>query len=326
MKIAIVGATGMVGRTFLKILEEKGYPSSSLTCFASSKSEGVQLPYKEDPLSVKVLNEHSFDEGFDVALFSAGGQASLKYAPLAQAQGCYVIDNSSAFRMDPLIPLVVPEVNAHVLDTMQGKIIANPNCSTIQSVLVLNALKPFGLKRVSYTTYQAVSGSGQQGLDDLERTLLEKPHQFYPQPIAHNVIPLIDVLQDDGYSKEEKKMMFETRKILETPHLKVSALCVRVPVKNAHSVHIQLECDKPCPLDQVISCLNQHPFVKVTDKVVTPREVSGQDVALVTRLHHDVSVDHGLHAFVMADNIRKGAALNAIQILETLIERRILNV
>jgi aspartate-semialdehyde dehydrogenase len=326
MKIAIVGATGMVGRTFLKILEEKGYPASSITCFASAKSEGTKLHYAQALLDVRILNEHSFDEGFDVALFSAGGNVSLKYAPIAQAQGCYVIDNSSAFRMDPNIPLVVPEVNAHSLDTMQGKIIANPNCSTIQSVLVLNALKPFGLKRVSYTTYQAVSGSGNQGVEDLERTLKDEPNIFYPHPIAHNVIPLIDVLHDDGYSKEEKKMMFETQKILEQPQLKVSALCVRVPVKNAHSVHIQLECEKPCLLDQVTMLLNQHPFIQVSEKVVTPREVSGQDVAIVTRLHHDISVDHGLHAFVIADNIRKGAALNAIQILETLIERRILHV
>lgn len=322
MKIAIVGATGMVGSTFLTILEEKGFPYESLTCFASSKSAGQTLMYQGQPLMVQELNEHSFELGFDYALFSAGGQVSLKFAPLAVASGCVVIDNSSAFRMDPSVPLIVPEVNGDLLSHDTQGIIANPNCSTIQSVLVLNALKPFGLKRVSYTTYQAVSGSGYQGLFDLERTLKDEPPSFYPTSIAHNVIPLIDVLLEDGYSKEEKKMILETQKILDLPTLPISALCVRVPVKNAHSVHIQLECSQPCELPQVIEALNHHPFVKVSDSIITPREVSGQDIAYVTRLHHDHSVPYGLHAFVIADNIRKGAALNAIQILETLIERR----
>jgi len=326
MKIAIVGASGMVGRTFLKILEEKHYPIESLTCFASQRSIGTKLPYQNEFLSVKLLQEDSFDEGFDVALFSAGGSISLKYAPIAASKGCFVIDNSSAFRMNDEVALIVPEVNASALDTLKSKIIANPNCSTIQSVLVLHALKGLGLKRVSYTTYQAVSGSGNQGINDLERTLLGEAPQFYPHPIAHNVIPLIDVLLEDGYTKEEQKMMEETRKILDLPHLKVSATCVRVPVRNAHSVSIQLECEHEVNLEEVKALLNEHPFTQVSDHVLTPRDVSGKDIAIVTRLRKDVSVDHGLHCFVMADNIRKGAALNAIQILESLIERSILHV
>ena len=322
MKIAIVGASGMVGRTFLSILEEKGFDATSLTCFASSKSAGTQLPYGDTFLVVQELNQDSFKQGFDVALFSAGGSVSLKYAPLAAASQCMVIDNSSAFRMDPNVPLVVPEVNAHVLDTMSGFIIANPNCSTIQSVLVLNALKSYGLKRVSYTTFQAVSGSGFQGVADLERTLHNDAPQFYPKPIAHNVIPLIDVLLEDGSSKEETKMILETQKILELPSLKVSAMCVRVPVKNAHSVHIQVEFTAEVDLNDIKQKLHNHPFVSVSDEIMTPRDVSGQDVALVTRLRQDFSVESGIHAFVIADNVRKGAALNAIQILETLLERK----
>jgi aspartate-semialdehyde dehydrogenase len=326
MKIAIVGASGMVGRTFLSILEEKGFSYNTLTLFASSRSAGNVVKYQDHDLIIKELNEQSFDEGFDVALFSAGGSTSLKYAPIAASKGCYVIDNSSAFRMDPSIPLVVPEVNAYELMSMQGHIIANPNCSTIQSVLVLNALKHLGIKRVSYTSYQAVSGSGYQGIKDLERTLEGEAPAYYPQPIAHNVIPLIDVLLDNGYSKEEIKMMEETKKILNLPDLKVSATCVRVPVKNAHSVSIQCEFSQEVDLNQVKASLNAHPFVKVSDSIVTPRDVSGHDVAMVTRLRKDLSVEHGIHCFVIADNIRKGAALNAIQILEVLIERSIVHV
>ena len=321
MKIAIVGASGMVGRTFLSILEEKGFSHRSLTFFASSRSAGMSIKYQNHDLIVRELNEQSFDEGFDVALFSAGGSTSLKYAPIAESKGCIVIDNSSAFRMNPHVPLIVPEVNGEELKRMTGKIIANPNCSTIQSVLVLNALKELKLKRVAYTTYQAVSGSGYQGIMDLERTLNNESPSYYPQPIAHNVIPLIDVLLENGYSKEEVKMMEETRKILNLPDLKVSATCVRVPVKNAHSVSIQCEFEKEFDLNHVKELLNAHPFVKVSNEIITPRDVSGQDIAMVTRLRRDLSVDHGLHCFVVADNIRKGAALNAIQILELLFER-----
>lgn len=326
MKIAIVGASGMVGRTFLSILEEKGFSYSALTLFASSRSTGTIIKYQNHELVIKELDEQSFDEGFDVALFSAGGTTSLKYAPIAASKGCYVIDNSSAFRMDPNIPLIVPEVNSDDLMSMRGKIIANPNCSTIQSVLVLNALKQLDLKRVSYTTYQAVSGSGYQGIQDLERTLDGEEPVYYPQPIAHNVIPLIDVLLENGYSKEEIKMMDETKKILNLPNLKVSATCVRVPVKNAHSVSIQCEFENEIDLNHVKTLLNGHAFVKLNDSIVTPRDVSGQDIAVVTRLRKDLSVDHGIHCFVIADNIRKGAALNAIQILEELIERSNLHV
>lgn len=325
-RIAVVGATGMVGRTFLKVLEEYGL-KASYTLFASSKSAGSTLDFMGEKYTVKELCETSFDEGFDIALFSAGGKTSEIYAPIAAAKGCVVIDNSSAWRMDKDVPLVVPEVNPQDIPLYKNKgIIANPNCSTIQAMVAMKPIDDkYGIKRVVYSTYQAVSGAGLGGYKDLEDGIKgEAPHKF-PHPIFSNCLPHIDVFTDDGYTKEEIKMVNETRKILGKPDMKVTATCVRVPVFSAHSESINLELEKPFEVEDIKKLLAESEGVILQDDPknnVYPMAVTaaGTNEVYVGRIRRDHSIENGLHLWVVADNIRKGAATNAVQIALKLIE------
>lgn len=319
MNIAIVGATGLVGQTFIKVLEEKNLPLSSIRFFASAKSAGKEVEFLGKKYIVKELTENSF-EGIDVALFSAGGGTSKKFSPIAKEKGCIVIDNSSAFRMVEEVPLVVPEVNGKRAFESKG-IISNPNCSTIQCMLPLKVLRDnFGIKRVVYSSYQAVSGSGQKGIEDMKRGIAREKNEFYAKDISYNCLPLIDELMENGYTKEEWKMIQETRKILELPNLPVTATCVRVPVWNGHGVSVNVELEKEFNFDEVKELLSQENGLHLEDNIPTPKDVAGQDDIFLGRLRRDVSVENGLSFWVVADNIRKGAATNAVQILEVLME------
>ncbi len=324
-KIAVVGATGMVGRTFLKVLEEYKLPAESYTLFSSAKSAGTKLNFMGEEYTVRELTETSFDEGFDIALFSAGGSTSEKFAPIAAKKGCLVIDNSSAWRMDPEVPLVVPEVNPEEIKKHKG-IIANPNCSTIQAMVALKPLqKAYGLKRVVYSTYQAVSGAGRGGWDDLENGMKGEAPKKFPYPIVGNCIPHIDVFLENGYTKEEMKMILETRKILGDDSLRITATTVRVPVFNGHSESINVELEKPFELSELVEVLKNAPGVVVEDDVknnVYPMAIhaTGHDETFVGRIRRDESVENGVNLWVVADNIRKGAAANAVQIAQKFIE------
>ena len=326
LKIAIVGATGMVGRMFLRVLEERRI-EAAYALFASQKSAGTTLTFMGKPHVVEELSTESFKgRGFSYALFSAGGSISETFAPLAAEAGAIVIDNSSRWRMDPEVPLVVPEVNAHALDSVPKGIVANPNCSTIQAVVPLKALdRAFGIKRVVYSTYQAVSGAGQQGYADLEDGLCGALPKKFPHPIAGNCIPHIDVFLDTGYTKEEQKMIDETRKILERPDLRVTATCVRVPVYHGHSESINVEFVRPFETDEVRKILEGTEGVVVRDDPKNnvypmPIDAAGTDPVYVGRIRRDFSVENGLNFWCVADNIRKGAATNAVQILEYLLK------
>lgn len=322
MRIAIVGASGMVGQSFIKVLEEYQLPIESISFLASSRSAGQTIQFNGQSYIIEELTEHSFDVGYDYALFSAGGSVSEFYAPIAAKNGCIVVDNSSFWRMHPDVPLIVPEINFEDT-TLSMNIIANPNCSTIQSVLPLYALRSLGLKRVVYTTYQAVSGSGYKGVLDLERNLNQEGSTFYPKQILHNVIPQIDVFLENGNTKEEEKMIKETQKILNNPNLKISATCVRVPVFNGHSVAINVEFENDFTLDQVFSLLSKQAGLKLwIEDYPTALDVSGQDDVYVGRVRRDESVPYGLNLWVVADNIRKGAASNAVQIVKKLMEAK----
>ena len=320
-KLAIVGATGVVGRTALKVLEEKNLPISEYVLFASNKSAGKKVQFMNKEYIIQELTEHSFDEGFDFAIFSAGGETSKKYAPIAASKGCIVVDNSSAFRMDKDVPLVVPEVNPEEIKNNHG-IIANPNCSTIQAVLPLKALDDkYTIKRIVYSTYQAVSGAGQKGLNDLEngRKGINKLEKF-PYPIYNNCLP------ENGYTKEEMKMINETRKILKKPDLRITATTVRVPVENSHSESINIEFEKPFELSELVETLKSFEGIIVQDdpsSEVYPiaTNANGHDEVFVGRIRRDFSVENGVNLWVVADNIRKGAASNAIQIVEKMIEK-----
>ena len=324
-KLAIVGATGVVGRTALKVLEEKNLPISEYVLFASSKSAGTKLPFMGKEYVVRELKEDSFDEGFDFAIFSAGGDTSKKFAPIAASKGCIVVDNSSAFRMDNDVPLVVPEVNPEEIENNHG-IIANPNCSTIQAVLPLKALDDkYTIKRIIYSTYQAVSGAGKKGLDDLEngRKGINKLEKF-SHPIYNNCLPHIDVFTENGYTKEEMKMINETRKILKKPDLRITATTVRVPVENSHSESINVEFEKPFVLSELVETLKNFKGIVVQDDPSTnlyplATNATGHDEVFVGRIRRDFSVENGVNLWVVADNIRKGAASNAIQIIEKII-------
>lgn len=321
-KVAVVGATGLVGKTINQVLIERKFPVSDIVFFASKRSAGSKVVFRDRTYVVEELTETSFDQGFDVALFSAGSDTSLKYAPIASSKGAIVIDNSSAFRMEKEYKLVVPEVNPHVL-TKQDRIIANPNCSTIQSVIPLFVIhKLFTIKRVIYSTYQAVSGSGYKGLKDLENGLADKEHEFYQKQIFNNCFPHIDHFLEDGYTKEERKMMDETKKILGLPNLNVTATCVRIPVTVGHSVSINVECEKPIDLDEVIQTFKKQDQIKFYEghDYPTPLDVVGNDLVHIGRLRKDMSVNYGLHLWVVADNIRKGSATNAVQIAEYLVK------
>lgn len=328
-RVAVVGATGMVGRKFLQVLEERKLPVSEYFLFASARSAGKQLPFMGKTYTVRELTDDAFqDLGIDIALFSAGGETSRHFAPIVAASGAVVIDNSSCWRMHPDVPLVVPEVNPDAIPGYKNKgIIANPNCSTIQAMVVLKPLADaYGLKRVVYSTYQAVSGAGQKGYMDLVNGLKGEAPQKFPHPIAGNCLPHIDVFLDTGYTKEEQKMIDETRKILSLPELRVTATTVRVPVYHGHSESINVEFARPFELDELRAVLEKAPGLIVRDDPkhnVYPMaiEAADTDPVYVGRIRRDFSVDSGVNLWCVADNIRKGAATNAVQIAEELIRQ-----
>lgn len=324
--LAIVGATGLVGSTFLKVLEERNFPFDNLYMMASAKSAGTTVNFKGKDYVVEELTEQSFDKPIDIALFSAGASISTKFAPIAASKGVIVVDNSSAWRMDQEVPLVVPEVNPEDIKWNKG-IIANPNCSTIQAVVALKPLyDKYGIKRIVYSTYQAVSGSGLKGINDLKEGLNgNHVKKAYPHPIAGNCLPQIDVFLENGYTKEEMKMINETQKILGDDKLKITATTVRVPVFDSHSESINVELERPFEIDEVRDLLSKAPGVVLLDEPensVYPLALTaaGKDEVFVGRIRRDFSVENGINLWVVADNIRKGAATNTIQIAEVLIK------
>jgi aspartate-semialdehyde dehydrogenase len=332
--VGIAGATGVVGTTVRGILEERRFPVGELRLLASARSQGKQLPFKGGAHTVGVLSRDSF-AGLDLVFFAAGGAASQEFVPAAVAAGATVIDKSSTFRMDPAVPLVVPEVNAAALDGHKG-IIATPNCSTIQMVV---ALKPIydavGIERVVVSTYQSVSGSGQRGVSDLERQSAQAVAgedvtlDFYPYPIAFNLLPHIDSFLPSGYTKEEQKMVDETHKIFADQTIGVSPTCVRVPVYAAHSEAINIQTKRPLTAAQARELLAAAPGIEVVDDPAqllypTPLQATGRDPVYVGRIREDPSVHNGLNFWCVSDNLRKGAALNAVQIAEELVRRELL--
>lgn len=321
MKLAIVGATGLVGQTFIKVMEERNIPVTSLTLFASERSAGKSLSFQGKVIPVTTLTATSFDQRYDVVLFSAGASVSKEYAPLAVASGAYVVDNSSYWRMHDDIPLVVPEINATDIPTVPS-IIANPNCSTIQSVMALSGIhQQFGITRLSYTTYQAVSGAGQKAVNDYHATKLGQDPTYFTVPIDKVVYPQIDVFLDDYSTKEEQKIIDETKKILHDPSIPVSSTCVRVGVENGHSVAIQLQTKTSFTLGEVEALLQASPGVTYYPHPTFPTvlDADGNDEVHVGRVRLDKAVENGLHLWVVADNIRKGAATNAVQIVESIL-------
>ena len=323
--VAVVGATGLVGQTFLKVLKERNFPVENLYLYASARSAGKVVNWGGKEYTVIELKDENIKEDIDVALFSAGGGISKEFAPKFRDKGAVVVDNSSAWRMDKDIPLVVPEANPEALKNHRG-IIANPNCSTIQVMPILKVLQDkYGLKRVIYSTYQAVAGAGKKGLDDLENNLQGKPSTNFPHQIAFNALPHIDVFLENGYTKEEEKMINETRKILNLPDLKVTATCVRVPIRFGHAVSVNVELEKPFELEDVIHAFEEKEGIVVQNdgkNNVYPMPINAQDTdeVYVGRIRKDFSADNALNLWVVADNIRKGAATNTIQIAETLIK------
>lgn len=324
-KLAVVGATGLVGRTVLKILQEKNFVNFDYILFSSKKSAGTIINFMNKDYIVKELTHSSFsEEHFDFAIFSAGSKTSLKYAPIAVKNGCIVIDNSSAFRMNTSVPLVVPEVNPEDIKLHNG-IIANPNCSTIQAMLPIKALdNKFKIKRIIYSTYQAVSGAGRYGIEDLKNGNKKVPLKKFPYPIYNNCLPHIDKFNENGYTYEEEKMINETKKILHRPDLKVTATCVRVPVLNCHCESINLQFEKKFELKDIYNELENFENITLLDNpkeniYPLPTLASGKDTVFVGRIRKDYSIKNGLNLWVVADNIRKGAATNAIQILEKLL-------
>ena len=328
--IAVLGATGAVGKTMLKVLEEKSFPVGEIRLLASEKSAGKEIEFMGIKYKVQPVSPEAF-EGIDIALFSAGGSRSKQWAPVAVEKGTVVIDNSSAFRMDDDVPLVVPEVNPEDVKLHKG-IIANPNCSTIQMVVALNPIhKAKKIKRVIVSTYQAVSGAGATAIKDLEeetRAYFEGKYYYpeaLPNHIAFNVIPHIDVFLDNDYTKEEMKMFHETRKIMHAPDIKVSATCARVPVFYGHSEAVVIETENPITPEEAREILKNAPGVILEDDPKNnvypmPIEVAGKDEVFVGRIRKDLAFENGLSMWVVADNLRKGAATNAVQIAELLIE------
>lgn len=323
--LAIVGVTGMVGQKFLEVLEEKQLPIENYYMFASARSAGKVINFMGKDHVVEELSPTCFDgKDIDIALFSAGASVSKTYAPIAAEKGIVVIDNSSAWRMEPDVPLVVPEVNPEEILNHKG-IIANPNCSTIQAVVALKPLYDrYGIKRIVYSTYQAVSGAGVAGYNDLENGIKGEAPQKFPHPIFSNCIPHIDSFLDNGYTKEEMKMIEETKKILKDNSLRITATTVRVPVFNGHSESINVELKKEFDLDELKDLLANAPGVEVIDNPANnqypmPINCDGKDQVFVGRIRRDESVDNGVNLWVVADNIRKGAATNTVQIAEKLI-------
>lgn len=325
--VAIVGATGMVGRQFIEILKERNFPIENLYLFASKRSAGSRVNYKEKEIVVEELKEENIcNKKIHFALFSAGGSTSLEYAKIFVKYGAIVIDNSSAFRMDEDVPLVVPEVNGEDIRNHNG-IIANPNCSTIQAMVALKPLyDTYGIERVVYSTYQAVSGAGMHGYSDLENGIKGESPKKFTSPIAYNVIPQIDVFLDNGYTKEEIKMIDESKKILHDTNLRITATTVRVPVYHGHSESINVELKKDFNIEDIFELYKKSEGIVVMDNTKEeiypmPINIAGKDEVFIGRIRRDFSVDRGLNLWVVADNIRKGAALNAVQIAETFIEK-----
>ncbi|MCA0406200.1 MAG: aspartate-semialdehyde dehydrogenase [Proteobacteria bacterium] len=331
-KVAIAGATGNVGREMLNILSERGFPVSEVVPLASSRSNGQEISFGDKTLKVKVLDNYDFSDT-DICLMSAGGDVSKAMSPKIGAQKCVVIDNSSAWRYDQDVPLIVPEVNADAISGFTKKyIIANPNCSTAQLVVALKPLHDaFGIKRVVVSTYQSVSGAGKEGMDELfdqTRAIFsaaDVKQKKFTKRIAFNVIPHIDVFMEDGFTKEEWKVMAETKKILD-PKIKLTCTAVRVPVFIGHSESVNIECEKPITADAAREVLRSAPGVLVIDKrenggYITPHEAAGEDTTYVSRIREDATVENGLAFWCVSDNLRKGAALNAVQIAESLINR-----
>jgi aspartate-semialdehyde dehydrogenase len=332
LKIAVVGATGNVGREMLDILDERGFPADEVVAIASRRSQGTEVSFGDKVLKVRALENFDFT-GTDIVLMSAGGTVSKEWSPKIAAQGCVVIDNSSAFRYDSDVPLIVPEVNADAVEGFRRRnIIANPNCSTAQLVVALKPLHDKAkIKRVVVATYQSVSGAGKDAMDELfnqTRAVFVadaiEPKKF-PKRIAFNVIPHIDVFLDDGSTKEEWKMIAETKKILD-PKIKVSATAVRVPVFVGHSEAVNIEFENPITADEARDILREAPGCLVIDKredggYITPYECAGEDATYISRIREDPTLEYGLSMWVVADNLRKGAALNAVQIAELLLNR-----
>lgn len=323
--VAVVGATGMVGRKFIEVLEERNFPIDKIYFFASKKSAGSNISFKENDITVEELCEDNIkNKTIHFALFSAGGDVSLQYAPIFAKYKAVVIDNSSAWRMNPEVPLVVPEVNAEDIKWHKG-IIANPNCSTIQAVVALKPLyDKYGIKRIVYSTYQAVSGAGMSGYSDLEEGLKGTSPKKFPYAIAGNILPQIDVFMDNGYTKEEMKMINETQKILHNDNLKITATTVRVPVYYGHSESINVELNKNFELNDIFKLYESSKGIILKDDIKNliypmPIDAAGHDEVYVGRIRRDYSLDNGLNLWVVADNIRKGAASNAIQIAECII-------
>lgn len=327
--VAIVGATGAVGIEMLLCLEQRNFPLASLKLLASERSAGKKMSFRGEELTVEELTHESF-HGVDIALFSAGGGISLEFAPSAAAAGAVVIDNSSTFRMDAGVPLVVPEINPLAVKDRPRGIIANPNCTTIISLMALAPLhEAFGLQSIIASTYQAVSGSGAQGIVELEEQMRAiqagEPvvTNVYPRQIAFNVIPQVDAFTENGYTKEELKMLHEGRKIMGLPHLRVSCTCVRVPVYRSHSVSITAQFDRPVDAEAARAAYAKKPGVQVKDDTANklfpvPLDTTGEDDCLVGRIRKNLVLDNALDLWVVGDQVRKGAALNAVQIAEIL--------
>ncbi len=331
-KVAIAGATGNVGREMLSILAERSFPADEVVALASARSINSEVSFGDRILKCKVLDHYDFSDT-DICLMSAGGEVSKAWSPRIGAAGCVVIDNSSAWRTDPDVPLVVPEVNASALDGFAAKnIIANPNCSTAQLVLALKPLHDrFGIRRVVVSTYQSVSGAGKEGMDELDRqtkaiySLGGAEVKKFTKRIAFNVIPHIDVFMEDGSTKEEWKMMVETKKILD-PAIKLTATCVRVPVFVGHSEAVNVEFERPVTADEARAVLRSAPGIMVIDKrenggYATPHECAGEDATYISRIREDQTIENGLSFWCVSDNLRKGAALNAVQIAEAMIRK-----
>lgn len=329
--VAVVGATGAVGNEMIAVLEEREFPVQTLRLFASERSEGKTLEFEGSEIPVETLGEDSF-KGVDIALFSAGAERSKVWAPVAVHSGCVVVDNSSQWRMDPEVPLVVPEVNAGDLKRHKG-VIANPNCSTIQMVVVLKPLHDAAqVKRVVVTTFQAVSGTGRKAMDELFQQTVdllnfkELKYDVYPHQIAFNVLPHIDKFLESGYTKEEMKMVDETRKIMGDDSIRVTATAVRVPVFRGHSESLNIETGKKLTANEVRSLLSNAPGITIFDApeknaYPLPVQIAGHDGVYVGRIREDESIANGINMWVVADNLRKGAALNAVQIAEELIKQ-----
>ena len=333
-KIAVVGATGNVGREMLGVLAERAFPASEVVALASTRSVGTEVSFGDAVLKIKALDYYDF-KGTDIVLMCAGGKVSKEWSPRIAAQGALVIDNSSAWRMDRDVPLVVPEVNVEALHEIKKGIIANPNCSTIQLVVALKPLNDYAkIKRVVVATYQSVSGTGKEAMDELftqtRAMFVADPieHSRYPKQIAFNVIPYCGDFIDSGYTTEELKMMVETQKILDAD-IQLTVTCVRVPVFIGHAEAVTIEFERPITAEKARSILRVAPGVLVVDKrddegYVTPIEAAGEDATYVSRIRKDPTVEHGLSMWVVADNLRKGAALNAVQIAECVINRNLI--